>query len=231
MPTSNAPEAAIAVEDLLFSYSPLEPPVLKGVSLTVHAGDIVIMTGPSGSGKSTFLSLLAGLEAPQAESLCWGDFDFVGKDSRELDRWRRRNLGIVFQDFQLVPELTALENVLLPQTFSRWTITSSLRRQAGELLERLGVSRGLAQASSLSRGEMQRTSLARALLGRPSVLLADEPTASLDAVNEAAVADLLVDYGRREGATILVATHQPGLKDRADRNLSLDHGLVQEVAQ
>ena len=221
----------LQIRDLAWSFQPRSEAFLRIPSLVIPPGSLVAITGPSGSGKSTFLSLLAGLEAPQAESLCWGDFDFVGKDSRELDRWRRRNLGIVFQDFQLVPELTALENVLLPQTFSRWTITSSLRRQAGELLERLGVSRGLAQASSLSRGEMQRTSLARALLGRPSVLLADEPTASLDAVNEAAVADLLVDYGRREGATILVATHQPGLKDRADRNLSLDHGLVQEVAQ
>jgi putative ABC transport system ATP-binding protein len=188
----------------------------------------VAVTGPSGSGKSTFLSLLAGLEAPQAESLCWGDFEFVGKGARELDRWRYQNLGIVFQDFQLVPELTALENVLLPQTFSRWTVSSSLRREAADLLGRLGVGRTAARAATLSRGEMQRTSLARALLGRPPVLLADEPTASLDAANEVAVADLLVDYARQQGATVLVATHQPGLRDRADRRLVLDHGLLHE---
>jgi putative ABC transport system ATP-binding protein len=135
----------------------------------------------------------------------------------------------VFQDFQLVPELTALENVLLPLTFERWSVPRDDRRRAAGLLERLGVGRPGARASTLSRGEMQRTALARALLGRPPVLLADEPTASLDAANEAAVAALLLEYARDEGATVVVSTHQALLRDGADRRITLAHGRVGEA--
>lgn len=220
----------LTIRDLVWSFSPHTAPFLRIADLTIPTGSLVAVTGPSGSGKSTFLSLLAGLDRPSAGSLVWGDVDLATQAPRSLDRWRRHNLGMVFQDFQLIPQLTALENVLLPQTFFRWSIPLSVRREAQDLLVGLGVERFSAPAQSLSRGEMQRTALARALLAKPSVLLADEPTASLDAENERVVTDLLVDYGRRTGATLLVATHHPYLRDIADRSLILDHGTFQGAA-
>jgi putative ABC transport system ATP-binding protein len=149
--------------------------------------------------------------------------------SAQRDRWRRRNLGLVFQDFQLVPELTALENVLLPVTFERFLVPAETTQRARALLDQVGVRRLDARAATLSRGEMQRTALARALLGRPPVLLADEPTASLDTAHEAAVVDLLVACCRDHGTTVIVSTHQAALQTAADRVLRLDHGRIEEV--
>lgn len=216
----------LIVNQLSWTFPGAAEPFLKVDRLEVPSGAVLAVTGPSGSGKSTFLYLLAGLETPGRGSLLWGDYDLGAERPALRDRWRRRVLGLVFQDFQLVPELTALENVLLPMTFGRWSVSSGERNRAADLLSRLGVDRTSARASTLSRGEMQRTALARALFGRPEVLLADEPTASLDAVNETAVADLLVEYGREHGATIVVSTHQPALRERADLRAKLDHGTL-----
>lgn len=218
--------ANLVIRDLAWSFAPGAAPFLRVTDLKVPTGSLVAVTGPSGSGKSTFLSLLAGLDRPSG-SLIWGSTDLVALSPRALDRWRRQTLGLVFQDFQLVPQLTALENVLLPQTFVRWSIPPAVRQEARDLLARLGVDRPSAPAQTLSRGEMQRTALARALLSKPQVLIADEPTASLDAGNEGAVTDLIVDYGRRTGATVVVATHHPRLSTLADRCLVLDHGTLQ----
>lgn len=221
----------LAVENLQWSFGPGEPTFLSIKALSLAAGASLALTGPSGAGKSTLLFLLAGLDSPTSGSLSWGGFAVGTQQPRLRDRWRRANMGLVFQDFQLVPELTALENVLLPLTFGRWTVSRNDRSRAAVLLDRLGVNRTAARASTLSRGEMQRTALARALLGRPGVVLADEPTASLDAVHEAAVADLLLEHCRQEGATVVVSTHQPTLRDRADRVVRLDHGRVTEVSR
>lgn len=221
---------ALSLRDVEWSFPGADVPFLRVPRLDVTAGGFLAVTGPSGAGKSTFLYLLAGLETPAAGTLLWGDHDFGRDRSAQRDAWRRRHLGLVFQDFQLVPELSAVDNVLLPLTFGRWSVPRAERIRAANTLKQLGVTRTGALASSLSRGEMQRTALARALFGRPSILLADEPTASLDSANETAVADLLVDYGRREGATIVVSTHQPRLKERADHRVTLDHGSVQEEA-
>ena len=217
---------SLSIKNLSWTFPGGTEPFLKIDHLEVDAGKFLAVTGPSGAGKSTFLYLLAGLESVSAGFLQWGHHDLGSDTPRRRDRWRRRTLGLVFQDFQLVPELTALENVLLPITFEHWFVSTGERRRAADLLVSLGVERTSARAATLSRGEMQRTALARAIFGRPSVLLADEPTASLDAANEDAVADLLVDYGRREGATVVVSTHQARLRDRADQRVLLDHGTV-----
>jgi putative ABC transport system ATP-binding protein len=198
--------------------------------LHLAPGTLTAVVGPSGAGKSTLLFLLAGLELPSTGSLRWGGFDWSTLSGMGRDRWRRTRIGLVFQDFQLVPDLTAIENVLLPLTFTRWSIPRSDRTRAATLLERLGIVRPDARAASLSRGEMQRVALARALVTRPPVLLADEPTASLDAVREAEVADLLLETVRDEGTTAVVSTHQPLLRERADRLWRLDHGQLTEEA-
>lgn len=220
---------ALELSGVTWGFGPQEAPFLRIAALTLAPGQVLAVTGPSGAGKSTFLALLAGFESPAAGVVRWGDYDLGAASGPARDRWRRAHVGLVFQDFQLVPELTAVENVLLPLTFSRFTVGRSERTRASALLEELGVSRTKARASTLSRGEMQRTALARALFGRPSVVLADEPTASLDADNEAAVSDLLIDCARRHGATVVVATHQPQLAERADRRVRLDHGTLEVV--
>jgi putative ABC transport system ATP-binding protein len=217
---------SLVVNQLRWSFPGTNQPFLTVPRLDVPAGAFLAVTGPSGAGKSTLLYLLAGLEAASPGAILWGDFDGGAVSTAGRDRWRRKNLGLVFQDFQLVPELSAVDNVLLPLTFGQWSISKDDRRRAADTLVQLGVTRTSALASTLSRGEMQRTALARALSGRPPVVLADEPTASLDATNEDAVGDLLVDYARREGATIVVSTHQPRLRDRADLRVRLDHGTV-----
>lgn len=220
---------ALEVSRVTWGFDSQEAPFLRITDLTLAPGQVLAVTGPSGAGKSTLLSLLAGFEAPAAGTIRWGDHDLGTASETSRDRWRRDHVGLVFQDFQLVPELTAVENVLLPLTFSRFTVGRSERAKASALLEELGVTRVTARASTLSRGEMQRTALARALLSRPPVVLADEPTASLDADNEAAVTNLLIDCARRHGATVVVATHQPRLIEKADRQVRLDHGALEVV--
>lgn len=214
---------SLVVQSLSWAFPGTAQPFLTLPRLEVPAGGVLAVTGPSGAGKSTLLFLLSGLEVPPPDTVLWGGQDLGTLTSRR-DRWRRHNLGLVFQDFQLVPELSAVDNVLLPVTFGRWSVPRGERLRAIDTLERLGVSRTGALASTLSRGEMQRTALARALFGRPSAVLADEPTASLDADNETVVSDVLVDYARTQGATVVVSTHQSRLKDRADLHLTLDHG-------
>jgi len=158
---------ALTVENLEGRCSANEPVFLRIPSLSVSAGSIVALVGPSGAGKSTFLFLLAGMDRIPQGRIVWGDRDLSRMTDKERDAWRRQTLGVVFQDFQLVPELRALENVLLPVTFERWSVPANPRSRALELLTRLGVKRVFARASSLSRGEMQRVSIARSLLVAP----------------------------------------------------------------
>lgn len=216
----------LVVEGLEWSFSAEEAPFIRVPDLKIDAGNVVALTGPSGSGKSTLLFLLAGLERVPRGRIAWGDRDLARMSDRERDAWRRHSLGLVFQDFQLVPELSALENVLLPVTFERWSVPQKTRARALGLLEHLGVGRVSARANSLSRGEMQRVAIARALLAGPPILLADEPTASLDAANEDAVSTLLLDAVRNEGVTLVIATHHRAVRDRADRVVELSHGAV-----
>lgn len=214
----------LSVEGLEWSFARGETTFLRLPHLEVAAGSVVALVGPSGAGKSTLLFLLAGLERVTRGSLRWAERDLAAMGEHERDLWRRRSLGLVFQDFQIVGELTALENVLLPVTFARWSVPRATRDRAKELLDRLGVQRAQARSRSLSRGEMQRVAVARALLGRPQVILADEPTASLDSANEAAVSDLLLEAAREQGATLIIATHHRAVRSRADRIIELSHG-------
>jgi len=193
--------------------------------LAIPAGELTVLAGPSGSGKSTLLYLLAGLLVPQNGSVSWGGIDLARQGEAARDRWRLANAGFIFQSFNLIEELSPLDNVLLPVWFGG-TSAGHRRERAQALLDRFGVPGNRGRASVLSRGEQQRVAIARALLLDPKVIFADEPTASLDAATGAVVAEALETLARDEGRTVIVASHDPALLDRAHRVIRLDHGRI-----
>ena len=193
------------------------------------AGERIAICGPSGSGKTTLLNLLAAIERPAAGGVRWGAITVSALTEGVADRWRRETLGLVFQAFHLFPGLSALENVLLPLRFDHFRVPPPARAAGVALLERVGV-RPRAQVGVLSRGELQRVALARALLRQPAIVLADEPTASLDRANAAAVVDLLLALCAESGATLVVATHDAGLAARIGRTVEIVDGDLRSPA-
>ncbi|MDB5365270.1 MAG: transporter ATP-binding protein [Rhodospirillales bacterium] len=189
------------------------------------AGGRIALAGASGAGKTTLLSLLGGLERADEGSIRWDGFDLARAGSAQRDRWRRRNVGIVFQEFRLIDELDAVENVLLPTRFDRWRTSAESRAFAHKMLGALGVPVGRS-VDTLSRGERQRCAIARAVLGRPKILIADEPTASLDSESGAQVGALLIALADDLGATMIVATHDGGLAARMDKTVRVQHGRI-----
>jgi putative ABC transport system ATP-binding protein len=203
----------------------IEVLALRGVDLDVGAGELVALMGPSGCGKSTLLHLLAGFDRPTAGSVALGDRRVEGLSEAEWAVLRRREIGFVFQFFNLVQTLTVAENVELPARLVGASRREARRRRE-ELLDRLDVSvRADALPSRLSGGQQQRVALARALVNRPRLLLADEPTGNLDSDNAREVVALLRDLAG-EGQTVLLATHDPRVAASADRVLQLRDGLL-----
>jgi putative ABC transport system ATP-binding protein len=200
--------------------------ILDGVSLVVEPGAVVAFTGPSGAGKTTLLHAIAGLVRPDAGRVCWGDLDVTALPEAGRDRWRRDTVGLVFQDFQLLAELGVLDNVLLPAWFDHWRAPCALIERAAKLTARVGLDRSGARARVLSRGEQQRVAIARALVRGPQLILADEPTASLDPENGARVADLLIACATEAAASLLVVSHDAALIERAGRVYRLDAGKL-----
>lgn len=193
--------------------------------LELEAGAHLALTGPSGSGKSSLLSALAGLDRPADGRVIWGDTDLARLSERARDRWRRAQVGLVFQDFHLFGGLDVLGNVLLPAHFGG-VKAAALKPRAEALIARVGLTRPHQPVERLSRGEMQRVAVARALLLSPAILLADEPTASLDADNAAAIGALLIEVARELGSTLIVVTHDPPLRQRLGRELRLEAGGI-----
>ena len=198
--------------------------VLKGVNLDVNKGEVVFLRGASGAGKSTLLYILAGLEHPREGSIEFeGEQLFALKGDREA-MLRNRRMGFVFQSYFLLPELTALENVLLPSMLGGRKNESHARI----LLDRVGLSGRLDHLpSQLSGGEQQRVAIARALVNDPSILFADEPTGNLDAVTGAGIIELLLDLARQDGRTFVAVTHDPALAALGDRQLFLRDGHLE----
>ena len=201
-------------------------PVLRGISLTVQAGEYVAIVGPSGSGKSTLLNILGCLDRPSAGSYHLAGDDVATMDDRSLSRIRNTRIGFIFQSFHLVSHLTVLENVEMPLFYAR-TPRRERRAKAHELLEKVGLSHRLKhRPSELSGGECQRTAIARALTTAPAMLLADEPTGNLDSVTAKAILGLL-DELHGAGHTIVMITHDGDIARSAQRRVALRDGRVE----
>jgi lipoprotein-releasing system ATP-binding protein len=210
-------------------------PVLAGLDIQVHPGEFLSVVGASGSGKSTLLHLLGTLDAPDEGRIYLEDRRIDNVAARQRDELRNRTFGFIFQFYHLLPELTALENVLIPQmiehsVFAWWGRRRELKKRATELLERVGLGHRLRhKPRELSGGEMQRAAIARALVNRPRVLLADEPTGNLDADTGGDIVRLLRDLNRQEGLTIVMVTHNLELVGESDRVVRLVSGRVEEA--
>ena len=200
--------------------------ILRGIDLEIPAGQFVAIMGASGSGKSTLLGLLAGLDTATSGTIVLDGVDITGLSEDKLALVRGRKIGFVFQSYQLLPTLTAEENVLLPHELSGGDVSSGIAR-ARSLLESVGLGDRLDHYPvQLSGGEQQRVALARAFMVKPPILMADEPTGNLDSVNGAHVLDLLISLNQREGTTMVLVTHDIALAGRADRIVTMRDGLI-----
>ncbi len=199
--------------------------ILDDLSFRVPAGQTVAIVGASGSGKSTLLGLLAGLDLPTEGSVAMFGESLFALDEDGRAAWRARHLGFVFQSFQLLPQMTALENVMLPLELAG---DRKAAERARRLLERVGLGDRLGHyPKTLSGGEQQRVALARAFAPSPKLLFADEPTGSLDAATGARVIDLLFELNREAGATLVLVTHDPELASRCGQRLALHAGRLE----
>ena len=208
--------------DIVKSFG--ETPALRGVSVSVTPGEIVAIMGPSGSGKSTLLHCLAGIFPPDSGQVWFDGRQIDSLDETQRTKLRRTAFGFVFQFGQLVPELTAADNIALPLLLNRTNHKEAYRR-AASWLRRLGLGAlGNHRTGELSGGEAQRVALARALVTRPAVLFADEPTGSLDSLMGEQVMDFLVDLTRQEGTTVVVVTHDARVAAYADRAVMVRDG-------
>ena len=213
-----------------------EVPVLHGVDLHVERGELVAIIGQSGSGKSTLLHLLGLLDTPDAGQVEYEGERIDNLPERRRDDLRNRTFGFIFQFYHLLPELSAVENVMLPhmirlKAFSYFKQRKAIRARATELLERVGLGHRLNhRPNELSGGEMQRAAIARALAGGPEILLADEPTGNLDSSTGHGVLELLRDLNRERRLTMIMVTHDQSIATQADRIVRLAEGRIEEWA-
>jgi putative ABC transport system ATP-binding protein len=200
-------------------------------TLEVPHGQCLGLAGPSGAGKTTLFHCLAGLGAVQAGRIEWHGLDITTLPPAALTAWRREQLGLIFQDFHLVEGLSALDNVLLPAYFDHWRVPAALRQRGRDLLGAVGMQAFARPVGLLSRGERQRVAFARALLREPAVVMADEPTASLDPEHRVQLGELLLQLVRSRGSTLIVISHEPALLAQMQRVLSVREGqLVADCA-
>ncbi|MFN3691772.1 MAG: ABC transporter ATP-binding protein [Fervidobacterium sp.] len=199
---------------------------LNDVSLTIKKGEIVAILGPSGSGKTTLLNLLAGLDLPTTGKIVIDGTDITKLSEEEKTRFRARNMGFIFQFFNLIPVLTAVENIELPLLLNKHPL-SEARQRALELLERMNIiHRKDAYPPQLSGGEQQRVSIARAISTNPKIIWADEPTGALDAKNGQQIKEILLKLNKEYKTTFVIVTHDPSVASIANRILRMDSGKI-----
>ncbi len=220
--------ASVQVRDVrkVYHRDSQELPVLDGLSLDIAPGEFVALMGPSGSGKTTLLNLIGGIDQPTSGDVVVGGTDIVKLQGRALARWRARNIGFIFQLYNLIPVLTALQNVELPLLLVKMS-GRERRRRAGHALEIVGLGdRVQHYPRQLSGGQEQRVAIARAIVSDPALLLADEPTGDLDRKAAAEILDLLQRLNAEFEKTIVMVTHDPHAAERAKRVLHLDKGVL-----
>ena len=219
----------IEIKDINKSYGALQ--VLRDVCVDIRQGEVVSIVGPSGAGKTTLLQIMGTLDKPDSGSIVFNGTDVLKLKGRELAHCRNRNIGFVFQFHQLLPEFTALENVAMPALLGG-TRQSEAYKRAGELLEYMGLSERVDhKPAQLSGGESQRVAVARALINNPGVILADEPSGSLDSQNKRELHDLFFRLRREMNQTFVIVTHDELLAQQADRVLHMRDGAIENFTQ
>jgi len=214
----------IRIEGIRKSYGTLD--VLKGIDLTINKSDIVAIVGRSGAGKTTLLQLLGTLDRPDSGKIYFNDEDPFQLNDKKLSAFRNRHIGFVFQFHQLLPEFTALENVMIPGMIAGKK-PSELKARATHLLEKLRLADRIQhKPSELSGGEQQRVAVARALLNEPELILADEPSGNLDSKNARELHELFLELRKEEGQTFVIVTHNEALAELADRKIVMEDGLI-----
>ncbi len=197
---------------------------LKNINLTINKGEFICITGKSGSGKSTLLNLLSGLDTPTNGEIIINNQNINKLNSEELTIFRRKNIGIVFQFYNLIPNLTVKENILLPLLLDKKAINE---RRFNEIVKTLGIKNKLdSMPNDLSGGLQQRVSIGRALINKPKILFADEPTGNLDSKNSLKVMKLLEYYNKKFNQTIIMVTHDESLAKRCKRNIRMKDGKI-----
>ena len=214
----------ITLNNITKSFGSLQ--VLKGIDLQIEKGEVVSIVGPSGAGKTTLLQIMGTLDTPNTGSVRIDDTDVTRLSEKEMARFRNQHLGFVFQFHQLLPEFTALENVMIPALIANQS-QKETRARAQELLQFLGLAdRAEHKPNELSGGEKQRVAVARALMNKPSVILADEPSGSLDSKNKDELHQLFFDLRNQLGQTFVIVTHDEGLAALTDRTIHLKDGVI-----
>jgi putative ABC transport system ATP-binding protein len=229
LPPEPKAESMIEMQGIIkmFKNAAGEVTVLKGIDLTIHRGEFISIVGKSGSGKSTLLNMITGIDHPTAGKVIIGGTDiYTGVTESQRSRWRGRNLGIVFQFFQLLPMLTLLENVMLPMDYADMYDFDGRPERAMELLKMVRLDEFANKLPVLvSTGQQQLAAIARALACDPPVLIADEPTGNLDTKSASAIIDLFEELSRR-GKTIVMVTHDPSMTSRTTRNITIADGVL-----
>ncbi len=225
---ATVPALVLAAHDLGRTYRSGQVHAVTGVNLAVRRGDFVALTGRSGSGKTTVLNLLGGLDRPTTGQVWIDGVNLATLSDRQMTRLRRERLGFIFQSYGLIPTLSALENVELPLHLMGWRWRRR-RERAADMLKLVGIGdRAAHRVYELSGGEQQRVAVARALAGAPGLLLADEPTGSLDTATALSVWELLATIVRESGVALVAATHDLTVREFAGRSLSMQDGRIIE---
>ena len=218
----------LKVENLTKSYGKGEAKVdaIKNINLSINKGEFVAIVGPSGSGKSTLLHLLGGVDKPTSGKVYTNDVDIYTLKEKDLSIFRRRNVGLIYQFYNLIPVLSVKENILLPAELDNRKIDKDY---LDDLLKTLGLKeRANHLPNELSGGQQQRTSIGRALINRPSIVLADEPTGNLDSKNSKEVLELLKLSVRKYNQTLIMITHDPSIALQADRVITIEDGTIKQ---